>query len=191
MVAAIGDRCTLEQGPQHLQELPGARVAIVLAQVVAESALLGVLATGDDVEQQPSAADPLVGGSHLGCERRAQHARPEGHEELQPLGHLDECGRRDPGVLAVGPGRRERRLEAELLGRAGDLAEIVDGRGPAARARGATDLAGAAHRGHRVADAEVGAGVAGGGEEPVQMDRHGGSPFEGWWKSPANVSLCV
>ena len=57
--------------PAHdRQELAGAGVALVVRQVVAEPGLLVGLAAGHDVEQQPAAGDPLVGGRHLGRERR-------------------------------------------------------------------------------------------------------------------------
>ena len=48
-------------GAQRGEELVGALVAAVVVQPVAVAALLGRLAAGDDVEQQPAAGDLLVG----------------------------------------------------------------------------------------------------------------------------------
>ena len=53
------------------EELVGAGVALGVAEVVAEPLLLGRLAAGDDVEQQPAVGDPLEGGGHLRGQRRA------------------------------------------------------------------------------------------------------------------------
>ncbi len=56
---------------QHGQELARLGVALVLAEEVAVAPLLGVVAADDDVQEQPPARDPLVGGGHLRREHRA------------------------------------------------------------------------------------------------------------------------
>ncbi len=152
-------------GPAHDgEELVGARVPLVLRQMVAETALLGALPAGDDVEQQAPAGDPLVGRGHLGGQGGGDEARPEGHEELQPRGLLGERGGDQPGVLAPGARRGEHRLEAELLGRPGDLAEVVDGGRPEGAGGGPSVPAL-----EPVAAADDRAAVPGGGQEPVEL----------------------
>ena len=83
-----------------------------------------------------------------------------------------------PGVLAPGAGRGERADEAELLGGAGDLAEVVDG--------GRAGAAGRADR-HAVPAADDVAAVAVGGQEPVEGQRliWGRSAPEGVWDGNA------
>ena len=123
------------------QELRGPGVPLVVRQVVAEPALLVGLAAGDHVEQQPAAGQPLVGGRHLGGQRRRGQPGPERDQELQPPGLPGQRGGDQPGVLAPGAGRGEHRLEAELLGGAGHLGQVLDVRRPLLR-RGAPDVRG-------------------------------------------------
>ncbi|EGJ79002.1 putative alkanesulfonate monooxygenase [Streptomyces sp. Tu6071] len=156
------------QAPYDVQELVRAGVAPVLVEEVPERALLGALATGHDVEQQPPARLPLVGGGHLRRERRRERAGAEGHKELEALGVLAEHRRRQPGVLAPRAGRRQRPLEAELFGGARDEGQVLDGGRAVAAARG---------HGRAVAAADDLAAVAVGGQEPVEGQRHGKAPF--------------
>src|SRR5580693_632997 len=164
------------------QELRGPRITLVVRQVVAEPALFVGLAAGDHVEQQPAAGQPLVGGRHLGGQRRRGQPGPERDQELQPPRLPGECGGDQPGVLAPGPGRGEHGLEAKLLGGAGHLGQVLDVRRPFLR-RGPADvqgvrdaarawLAGLAGRGQAVPPAHDRAAVAGGGQEPVEGQAH-------------------
>ena len=148
------------------QELVAPRVAGVLVQEVAVRPLLVALAAGDDVEQQPAAGQVLEGAGHLRGQRRRGQAR---------------AGTR-PGTSAAprrwlsiavdsqasshqAPVGRQRGLEAELLGAAGDLAEV-------GHAAGRPDGAGV----DAVAAADDLAAVAAvGGQEPVELQRGGQS----------------
>ena len=156
------------QLPDDVQELARAAVPVPLAEMVAEPPLLHVVAAGHHVEQQAAPGDALVGGRHLGGQRRRQQAGPERDEELEALGDLAEPGRHDPGVLAPRAGRGERAGEAELLGRAGDLPHVADVGRPLGTGLGDP----AAGRADRVPEAQVGARVAVGRQEPVQDDTH-------------------
>ena len=145
-----------------LEELVAAPVPVVLVEEVAEHPLLVALAAGDDVQEQAAAGQVLEGAGHLGGQERRRQPGPERDQELQPLRERAEHGGRDPGVLAPGPGRRQCRLEAELLGAAGDLAEV----GHRRRSPGRAGL-------DPVAAADDLASVAAvGGQEPVEL-QHG------------------
>ena len=120
----------LPQRSEDLQVLAAAVVALLLAQVIAETALLGVIAAGDDVEQQPTTGDALEGRGHLRGERRGRQTGTQRDEEPEPLGHLAQRGRHDPTVLAPAARRTQRGIEAQLLGRPRDLADVPDVRGP-------------------------------------------------------------
>ena len=159
VLAVAGDRFALPEPGHDVEELAGALVALRLVKEVAVGALLGGLAAGDHVEQQAALRLALEGRGHLGRERGADKARAERDEELQPLGDLGEHRGGEPRVFAPGARRGERAREAQLLGTAGDLAEVLDGRGSdgARRARGDT-----------VAAADDVAAVAVGGQEPVE-----------------------
>ena len=162
-------RARRSQAPRSTaRNSPGLRVALVLVEEVAVAALLGVVAADDDVEEQPPAGDPLVGRGHLRGERRREERGPEGDEELEPLGLLRQRGGQHPGVGAPARDRRQRRLEAGLLGGARDLPEVGE-------AAGALPVAGvlAGAAADRVAVAEIGARVARRGQEPVEPSGHG------------------
>ena len=156
--------------PAHdREELAAALVALVLVEEVAVGALLVRLAAGDDVEQQAAPAEVLEGRGHLGGQGRRRQAGAEGDEELEPLRERGEHRGGEPGVLAPGAGRGQRGLEAELLGAAGDLAEV----GHAGRAAGGAVL-------DAVAAADDVASVASvGGQEPVEL--HGVSVLSDRW----------
>ena len=126
------------------------------------------LAAGDDVEEEPSAGLPLEGGGHLGGERGRDEAGAEGDQELQAFGVLADHRGGQPGVLAPGTGGGERADEAEVLGGAGDLAQIGDRRRPVPAGLGG---------GRAVAAADDVAAVAVGGQEPVEGEGHVGSPI--------------
>ena len=112
------------------QELGGARVAAGLLEAVPERALFLGVATGDHVQQQPATAVALERRCHLCGERRADQAGAKGDHELEPLGPLGEhCGR-DPSVVAPQPRRRERAVEAQLLGGKRDLGQVAERGGP-------------------------------------------------------------
>ena len=78
VVAAVEvDGLALPQRANDLQVLAAALVALLLVQAIAEAPLLGIVAAGDDVEQQPPAGDPLEGGGHLRGERRRRQTGTE------------------------------------------------------------------------------------------------------------------
>ncbi|GDY57808.1 hypothetical protein SVIO_084310 [Streptomyces violaceusniger] len=162
------DGLAVPQVADDAQELAGAGVAGLLVEEVAEGALLLALAAGDHVEHQPPAGLPLVGGGHLGGEGGREEAGAEGHQELQPLGVLADHRGGQPGVLAPGTGRGERTGEAEVFGGAGDLGEIADGRRTVPSGRG---------DGGAMATSDDMAAVAVGGQEPVEGEGHGATPF--------------
>jgi peptide/nickel transport system permease protein len=152
------ERLARQRAAEHGEELVGAVVALVVVEPVPEAALLGLLAATDDVQQQAVAGDPLVRRGLLGGERRHDDVRAEGDEEAQPRRVPEQGGGGDPGVLAPRPGRREDAGEAEVLGGARDLGEVLD--------PWRTTVAVRAHRDH-------GPAVSGGRQEPVQRDaRH-------------------
>ena len=146
-----------QRAAQDRQELVGAVVALVVVEPVAEAVLLGVLAAGDDVQQQPTVGDALVRGRLLGGQRRRDRVGAERHEVLQALGLPQQGGGDQPRVLAPRARRREHAGEAELVGGAGDLGQVVD--------RRRTAVAVVAEREHRPA-------VARRRQEPVQDDGH-------------------
>jgi len=136
--------------------------------VISEAALLVVVAPGHDIEQEPSAGDALEGGRHLGRQGRGGEAGPESHQEPEPLGHLGERRSHHPGVLTPAAGRGERGIEPELLGGAGDLADVADV-GHAL----ATPLAGAAaDHADGVAETEVRTRVSVRGQKPMELYGH-------------------
>jgi hypothetical protein len=77
------DRLARPQAVEDGEELAGAGVALLLAELVAEAPLLGVVAADDDVEQQAAAADALVRRGHLRGDGRAEDPGPEGDEERE------------------------------------------------------------------------------------------------------------
>ena len=116
-------------GPQpghDAEELGAPFVPLLLAGEVAVSPLLGGLTAGHHVQQQAAAGVTLKRRGHLRGKGRRDQPGPEGDEELEPLGHLGEHGRGQPGVLAPGPRRGEGGFEPELLRTAGDLAEVAE-----------------------------------------------------------------
>ena len=163
VLAGMADGLTAPQPGHDVQELGAPLVALGLAEEVAVRLLLGGLAAGHDVEQQAPGGVALVRGRHLRGQRGRYQTGPEGDEELQSLGDLGEHASGQPRVLAPRAGRGEGRLEAELLGAAGDLAQVPE--------RGRTDAAGRAG-GDAVATADDVTAVAVGGQEPVEVQRH-------------------
>lgn len=101
------ERPALPRPPEHREELVGARVPAVVVQMVAEPLLLGGVTAGHHIEHQPAPGEPLVRRRHLRRKHRGDQPRPEGHQELQPLGVLRQRRRHHPGVLAPRAGRRQ------------------------------------------------------------------------------------
>ena len=163
VLAVEGHGLAAPQRADDVQELLAAGVAGVLVEEVAEHPLLVALAAGHHVEQQPAAGEVLEGAGHLGGQERRGQARAERDQELQPLGDLAEHRGREPGVVAPGAGGGQRGLEADVLGGPGDLAEVGHAR-RATRGTGADAVA--------AAD-DVAAVATVGGQEPVELQRHG------------------
>jgi hypothetical protein len=69
-----------------VQKLPRAGVTLVVAEPIAEPALLEVVASADDVEQHAALREPLQRRRLLSRQRRRHQTRPERDKELQPLG---------------------------------------------------------------------------------------------------------
>jgi hypothetical protein len=168
VLAGEVDGIPAPQLADDVQELARPAVPLPLAEMVAEPLLLDVVPAGHHVEQQAATGDALVGGRHLGGQRRRHQPGPEGDEELEPLGHLAEAGRHDPGVLAPRAGRGQRAGEAELLGGPRDLPHVAD----VGRALGTGLGDPAAGRADRVPQAQVGARIAVRRQEPVQDNAH-------------------
>ena len=122
-----------------MQELAGAGVALVVAEPVAEPALLDVVAAADDVEQHAALREPLQRRGLLRGQRRRHQPGPERDEELQPLGLGEQRRRGQPGVLTPGSGRREHPFVAEPIGGAGDLGQISAARRAVVRGHGVID----------------------------------------------------
>ena len=82
---------------------------------------------------------------------------PERDEELESLRLAEQRRGDEPRVLAPRAGRGEHAGEAEVVGRPGDLGEVVDRRRPPVAVG---------------PEGDDGAAVTGCGEEPVQYDTH-------------------
>ena len=120
VAALVAERRVRGPGLLHdVQVLAGPVVALVLGQVVAVAALLGVTAAGDDVHRDPPARELVQGGERAGGQGRGHEPRPVRDQEAQRLGvgggvggHLEAVGLGrgvadqhpvEPGVL-VGAG---------------------------------------------------------------------------------------
>ena len=150
-------------------ELGSPGVARGLLEVVAKAALLDVIATGHQVQEQAPAGYALEGGRHVRGQRRRLKARPEGHEELERPGELRQRRRHDPCVLAPRTGRGKRGGEAEALGGSGDETHVADV-GSALVAAHHPSAGGA----NRIAEAQIGSRIAVGRKEPMQDRAHSG-----------------
>ena len=133
-------------------------VAGVLVLPVAEARQLGRLGARDDVQQQATARQALVGRRHLRGQGGGEQARTEGHEELHVAGERHEHGGGEPGVLAGGAAGGEQPVEAEVVGGAGDLRQVGE--------RRLAPVVVVARR-HHVAR------IASGGQEPVDREHEG------------------
>jgi hypothetical protein len=80
VIAGEIDGISTPEFTEDMQELAGARIAPDLVQVVAKAALLDVVTSGHDVQQQPSARDALICRGHLSRERRRRQPRTEGDQ---------------------------------------------------------------------------------------------------------------
>src|SRR5690606_11744914 len=127
--ADVADRLAVPQPPDDVEELAGARVAAVLVQEVAVGPLFGAFPTGHHVQQEALSGVPLERRGHLCRQGRRQRAWTERDEERQWPRGRGEHGRREPRVLAPGPGRGEGAVEAELFGATDDLPQVFEGRG--------------------------------------------------------------
>ena len=127
VLAVEVERACRSRRPARLQELGGAVVALVVVEPVAEAALLLAAAAGHDVEQQPAAATGA--GTWRPAGRRASATRSPGRKATRNrsrvVSRMQRRGR-DPGVLAPRAGRREHRVEADLLGRLRHLGQVVE-----------------------------------------------------------------
>ena len=124
--ALVGER--LLGGPgllEDVQVLVGAVVALVLGQVVAVAALLGVAAAGDDVHRDPAAGELVEGGERPRGQGRRDEPRSVRDQEAEPLGVRGGVG----GDLgAVGPGGAvadEHPVEPGVLVRPGEAPDVV------------------------------------------------------------------
>ena len=168
VLAVEVDRLLLPQPAHDRQELAGPGVAIVLARW---SPNRRCSRSSPPVTTLSSSRPPETRWKVAAiCAASVGEVKPgtEGDEEAEALGDLAERRRHHPGVLAPAAGRRQRGVEAELLGRARDLSQVADVR--RAVVAGVADPAAAYADG--VAEAEIGARVAVGGQEPVQLDGH-------------------
>ena len=109
--------------------LAGAQVALVLVERVSEPSLFDVVAADDEVEQEPSTGDPLIGRGHLCAEQRRHQTRAKRDQKLEALGDLRETRGHHPSLLAPTARRRQRGFESQLLGRPCDLTDVADARG--------------------------------------------------------------
>lgn len=149
-----------------LEGLVGDGVALRLGRVVTVRPLFGVFSPDDHVQQQSVTGNLLVGLRLLGSQRRPDQTGAKCHQELQPLSDRQQGGGGDPGVLAPPSGGREHRLETVVLGRPGDLREVIKVRESLPQLR--TGAVASTHDGTR---------IAAGRKEPVQ--RHIGSLLSG------------
>ena len=192
VIAAEIVRCAAPRAAHDGEEFARAGVPLVVCQVVAEPALLIRLAAGHHVEHQPATGDPLIGRGHLGRQCRRGHPRPERDQELQPPRLADQCRGDQPCVLAVRAGGSEHAGEAVALGGLSDLGQVVDVRRPdGGRGGGLGRVRGGGLgrvrggglgpvRGGQPVRPERNAvpashdrtTVAGGGQEPVQLQAH-------------------
>ena len=103
MAALEINRLASPELANDVQEFARALIALGLIQEVAKASLLGVVATGNHVEQQPSARDALVGRGHLGGQGRGGEAGTEGDQKAKPFGDLGQGSGHEPALLAPGP----------------------------------------------------------------------------------------
>ncbi len=165
------------QPVNQVERLVSGTVALLLGGVVTVGTLFGVLTTDDDVEQQPVSGELLVGLCLLGEECGRNKAGTVGDKELQTLGRAEQGRGGEPGVLAPATGGGEDRLEAVVLRSLGQLGEIAQVREPVAELGVGT-----------VPTSDDSAGVAVGGEEPVE------GHIGGCWKSHSHrvdQSVCT
>lgn len=80
----MGDGLAVPQSPDDGEELVGAGVTVVLAEVIAVRALFVRFTAGDNVEQDPAGCMQRERGRHLRGERPTDQARAERDEERDP-----------------------------------------------------------------------------------------------------------
>src|ERR1700728_1491894 len=80
-------------GPDALENVEifgGALVALIVIQIVAIAALLGVVASRDDVHGDATAAEVIERGERARCQRRGYEARPMSQQHPQPMGIAED-----------------------------------------------------------------------------------------------------
>src|ERR1700733_15392425 len=87
------------------------------------------------VDQEPATRKSLKGPRLLRGQRRIGNAWPKGDKKPKARRVLAQRGRDEPGVLAVGSGRSQDGIEPEIVGRTGDLSQVVKSGGAPGPAR--------------------------------------------------------
>ncbi len=124
MFALEGHIFPLQQTTPDVGELSGGFVTLGVIQKDAVSRQLLRIAAGHQVKQRASVRQAVEGGGLAGGYRRRGHARAQGHQELQALGHRDHRRRHQPCILTGASGRDQHPGKANPICGLGDLLEI-------------------------------------------------------------------
>ena len=125
VAAAIGDGLAGHQATPDGQELVGRLVALVVVEPDAVAVQLARVAARHHVDQQPSARQAIQGRCHARGHGRLAEAGTHRHQEAQALRQRHHGRGHHPGILAGFSGRQQHPEIAELVGGAGDLAQIA------------------------------------------------------------------
>uniref|UniRef100_A0A7S3XRX8 Uncharacterized protein n=1 Tax=Heterosigma akashiwo TaxID=2829 RepID=A0A7S3XRX8_HETAK len=147
-------------------ELGGLLVACRVVEELAVAGQLFGIAAGDQVDQQPTARQPVQRGGHAGALRRRHQAGAQRDEEFQLACRVDQAGRNHPGVFAAAAGGQQHALVAQAVGGDRDLLEV--GMVGHARAARAAEVAAVAVGGNEPEDLHGGLGLAEGGGHGIQ-----------------------
>ena len=86
---------------------------------------LGLVAAGDDIDQEPAVGQAVEGRRHAHRQARRRQPGAHGHQEFEPAGFADQAGRDHPGVFAGTAGGQQHAFIAQRVGRHRDLAQVV------------------------------------------------------------------
>ncbi len=120
------DRFAGEQIFVDRQEFARHLVTLVMRQKYAVAFVLGRIATGDHIDQQPAVRDAVERRGHAGRHRRRLQTGPYRDQiaELARQRRQRRCD--DPGIFAA-PSRRQQHAEvAEIVGGLGDLPKVME-----------------------------------------------------------------
>ena len=157
----IGLVATAPHGLEHFKKLSGARIALVMFQIIPQRALLKSARTADHMQVQTPVAEQLQGGCPVGAVGGQFEAGAHGQQKAQAAHFLGQHGGDQPRVFETAGGRHHDAVEVTQFGRPHHLAQVVEG-GRAFALLEQPDTG-------QAAAGQV-AAVAVGGQEPVNLD---------------------